>query len=94
MMTRIACTLSLLAFVATLVSGSLVAGHPLTTAIPRALVAMAGMFAIGLVVGWMAKKLIEESLQKEVERLDTERQDVLAKASERIREEEDAITVG
>src|SRR5438270_9209002 len=60
---RLAATLALLAFAACLLAGGVHAGNPFSTTIQRALLAMASTYVIGLVIGLMAKKMIEENIK-------------------------------
>ena len=60
---KLASTLALLAFAACLVAGGVHAGNPFTTTIQRALLAMACTYVIGLVIGSMAEKMIEENVK-------------------------------
>jgi len=59
-MTRIAAACALLVF-AVAVIGGMEADNTFVTTVSRALMAMAGTFAIGLVVGAMAQKMMEEN---------------------------------
>lgn len=65
---RIAASLALIAFVICLLIGRLEADNTFATTVGRALVAMAGTFVIGLVLGVMAQKMIEENLKREAEK--------------------------
>lgn len=75
MPTRVAATLSLLAFAVCLVAGGFGAGNPFATVVWRALLAMGGTFAVGLVVGVMAQKMIEESAAAQARRLAAAREE-------------------
>lgn len=66
---RIAGILSLFAFAVCLVAGAFGATNPFSTIVMRALSAMACTFAVGLVVGLMAQKMLEENLSAEGRRL-------------------------
>lgn len=66
---RIAASLALIAFVICLLIGGLEADNTFATTVGRALVAMAGTFVIGLVLGAMAQRMIEENLKREAEKL-------------------------
>ena len=66
---RIAASLALIAFVVCLLIGGLEADNTFATTVGRALVAMAGTFVVGLVLGAMAQKMIDENLKKEEEKL-------------------------
>jgi hypothetical protein len=63
MPTRLAAILALLAFAFCLVIGGLEAGNTFATTVSRALAAMAGTFVIGLVLGAMGQKMIDENLK-------------------------------
>jgi hypothetical protein len=58
---RFAGATSLLAFAICLLIGGLQVGNPFTTTVSRALVAMAGTFVIGLIVGAMGQKMLDEN---------------------------------
>lgn len=58
---RIAASLAMIAFAVCLAVGAAV-GNTFTTTVLRALLAMAGTFVIGLIVGAMGQKMIEENL--------------------------------
>lgn len=60
MATRIAATFSLFCFAACLVAGLVTADHSFSTLVWRGLVAMAGTFVVGLIVGKMAETMILE----------------------------------
>ena len=59
---RLAAIVALLAFAVCLCVGGFQAGNPFTTTVGRALVAMAGTYVIGLIVGTMGRRAIEENL--------------------------------
>ena len=61
MIRRIAASMALVAFAVCIVVG-LEAGNPFTTVVSRALVALVGTFVLGLVVGAMAQKMLDENL--------------------------------
>jgi hypothetical protein len=63
MPTRLAAILALLAFAFCLVVGGLQTGNTFTTTVSRALGAMAGTFVIGLILGAMAQRMIDENLK-------------------------------
>lgn len=69
MATRIAAVLSLLAFVVCLVVGGLEVGNSFTTTVMRAVTAMLATLVIGLVVGAMARKMLDENLKSQEEKL-------------------------
>ena len=60
---RLAATLALLSFAACLYVGGVHAGNPFGTTVQRALLAMAGTYVIGLIVGAMGQKMIEENIK-------------------------------
>ena len=64
---RIAAACAILAFAVCLVIGAFQADNPFATVVERALLAMAGTFAIGLLVGMMAQKMIDENIKAEEE---------------------------
>ncbi len=66
---RIAASLALIAFALCLVAGGLQAGNTFATTVIRALVAMVGTYVIGLIIGWMGQKMLEDSLLTEEQRL-------------------------
>jgi len=65
---RIAATLALVAFAMCLLVGTQ-AGNTFATTIQRALVAMGGTYVIGLVVGAMGQRMIDEILKAEEQKL-------------------------
>jgi len=65
MVRRVAVVSALAAFSLCLLVGGLDADNPFTTTVWRALVAMAGTLVIGLVVGEMARRMLEESVVSE-----------------------------
>jgi NhaP-type Na+/H+ or K+/H+ antiporter len=69
MATRIAASISLIVFAVCLVVGGIQADNGFATAVIRALVAMLGTFALGLVVGWMAQKMLDENLAHQEHKL-------------------------
>lgn len=64
---RIAATMSLLAFAVCVVLG-LAADNPITTTLYRALLAMGGTLVIGLVIGAMAQRMIDEHVDSQRKR--------------------------
>ena len=74
MSTRLAGCLSLLCFAICLVAGAFGADNAFETVVWRALVGMAVTFVVGLVIGTMAQKMIEENLSGETQRLIEARQ--------------------
>jgi len=69
MATRIAVVSALAAFSLCLLVGGLDADNPFATTVWRALVAMAGTLVIGLVIGEMARRMLEESVAQERKKL-------------------------
>jgi putative copper export protein len=65
---RIAVCISLLAFATSLVAG-IGADNTFTTTVSRALLAMAVSFVIGLVLGTMGQRMLDESLKDREEKL-------------------------
>jgi hypothetical protein len=65
MTNRIAGALALLAFAACLLIGGIHAGNPFSTTVVRALVAMAGTYVVGLIVGAMAQRMLDENIKRE-----------------------------
>jgi len=59
---RMAAAMSLIVFAVCLLEG-LAAGNPLATILYKALVAMAGTMVVGLVVGAMAQKMLDENIK-------------------------------
>jgi hypothetical protein len=62
MPTRLAAILALLVFAVCLLVGGIETGNTFTTTVTRALGAMIGTFVIGLIVGSMGQKMIDENL--------------------------------
>jgi hypothetical protein len=62
MPTRLAAILALLVFAVCLLVGGVETGNTFTTTVGRALAAMAGTFVIGLVIGSMGQRMIDENL--------------------------------
>jgi NhaP-type Na+/H+ or K+/H+ antiporter len=69
MIQRIACAMAFLAFSVCLVVGGLEAGNSFVTTVERAVVAMLVTLVIGLIVGAMARKMLDENLRAEAEKL-------------------------
>jgi hypothetical protein len=63
MPTRLAAILALLVFAVCLVVGGLETGNTFSTTVGRALAAMAGTFVVGLIVGSMGQRMIDENLK-------------------------------
>ena len=68
MTNRIAAALSLLVFTVCVIAGGS-AGNPFSTVVSRALLAMAATMVIGLIVGAMAQKMLDENLKTDEEKL-------------------------
>ncbi len=62
MATRIAACLSLIVFALCLLLG-VQAGNTFSTTVTRALVALAGTFVVGLALGFVAQKMIDENVK-------------------------------
>ena len=69
MIVRIAATMSLIAFAICLLIGGLEADNTFTTVVGRALAAMAVTLVIGLIIGAMAQRMLDENLKAEEEKL-------------------------
>ena len=65
---RIAAALSLVVFAVCLGVG-VAADNPLTTVLGRAMVAMVVTLVIGLILGAMARRMLEENLRAEAEKI-------------------------
>jgi type VI protein secretion system component VasK len=63
MAARIGAVAALLAFSVCVISGGVYGDNPLATTLSRALLAMGVTFVIGLVVGWMAQRMLEENVK-------------------------------
>ena len=83
MPTRIAGCLSLLSFSASLLAGGFGGGASFDVVVGRALAALAFSFVLGLILGTMAQKMLDESLRAEVETLDAARAAKLQEYQER-----------
>ena len=59
---RVAAILAVIAFAMCMVIGGLQAGNPFSTTVLRSLVAMAGTFVVGLVLGAMGQKMLTENV--------------------------------
>ena len=66
---RIAAVMGLLVFTICLVIGGVQADNTFETTVWRALVAMGGTVVIGLAVGWMAQRMLDEHLKVEEKKL-------------------------
>jgi hypothetical protein len=67
---RVAAILALTAFAMCMVVGGLQADNPFTTTVTRSLIAMAGTFIIGLVLGAMGQRMLTENIsQKKVKEM-------------------------
>jgi hypothetical protein len=63
MATRLAAILALLVFAICLVIGGLETGNTFATTVGRALAAMGATFVVGLVLGGMGQRMIDENLK-------------------------------
>jgi len=68
MANRLAGCCALVVFAFCLVLG-LKANNTFSTTVTRALVAMGGTFVVGLLIGWIAQKMLDENLKSEEEKL-------------------------
>ena len=66
---RIAAIASLIAFAICLIAGAFAAENPFTTTVARALIAMCATWVVGLIVGAMAQKMLDENLRPHEEKL-------------------------
>jgi len=66
---RIAASLALIAFAVCLIIGGVEVGNPFATTVIRALAAMVCTYVLGLVLGAMAKAMLDENLKMESEKL-------------------------
>ena len=62
MPTRLAAILALLVFAVCLLVGGIETGNTFTTTVARALAAMVGTYVVGLIIGSMGQKMIDENL--------------------------------
>jgi NhaP-type Na+/H+ or K+/H+ antiporter len=69
MVNRIAGVLALLVFIVCLLTGGIGADNTFATTVERALTAMAVTLVIGLVLGSMARKMLEENVKSESEKI-------------------------
>ena len=69
---KLASTLALLAFAACLYAGGVHAGNSFGATVQRALLAMLGTLVIGLIVGAMAQRMLDENLKLEEEKMKNE----------------------
>jgi hypothetical protein len=60
---RLAAVTSLVVFAVCLIAGS---DNTFGTAVSRALVAMGGTLGLGLIVGWMGQKMIDENVKQQI----------------------------
>ena len=65
---RIAAIASLIAFAVCLIAGGFEANNPFTTTVSRALAAMAATWVVGMIVGAMAQKMLDENLKTHEEK--------------------------
>jgi hypothetical protein len=66
---RIAATLSIIAFAVCLLIGAFEADNTFATTVQRALMAMMVTLIVGLVVGGMAQKMLDENLKPHEEKV-------------------------
>ena len=90
MPTRIAGSLSLLSFAACLLAGGFGGGASFDAVVSRALYALAFTFVLGLILGTMAQKMLDESLLAEATKLEEAR----AAKLEEYQQREPVLTVG
>ena len=69
MVNRMAAVSALMVFVVCLVVGALGADNTFATTVERALTAMAVTMVIGLVVGAMARRMLEENVKSQEEKI-------------------------
>jgi len=69
MVSRIAAVAALIAFTLCLVVSGLQADNTFITTVERALTAMMAMLVIGLIVGAMIRRMLEENLKSQEEKL-------------------------
>ncbi len=69
MVQRLAATLALIVFAVCLIVGGLETGNSFTSAVWRALVAMFWTYVIGLVLGAMGQRMLNENLNVAEEKL-------------------------
>jgi hypothetical protein len=67
MVNRVAAVSALLAFVLCLIVGGVEADNTFATTVERALEAMGATLIIGLVIGGMAKRMLEENVQSQAQ---------------------------
>lgn len=69
MQQRMAGSMAIIAFAVCLLIGGWQADNTFTTTVCRALAAMAGTFVVGLILGAVAQKMLEENLRTEEKKL-------------------------
>lgn len=69
MQRRLAGSMAILAFAICLLIGGWQADNTFTTTVCRALVAMAGTFVVGLILGAVAQKMLDENVRTEEKKL-------------------------
>ena len=77
---RVAAVTSFVVFAVCLVAG---ADNPFGTAVGRALVAMGATLGVGLIVGWMGQKMIEENVTQQQAKAVADATEVLAESTVR-----------
>jgi hypothetical protein len=70
MVNRVAVVFALLVFAVCLIVGGLQADNTFITTVERALTAMMATLVIGLIVGAMARKMIEENLKPDEKKIE------------------------
>ncbi len=88
---RVAATTSFVVFAVCLIAG---AGNTFGTAVGRALTAMMATLAVGLVVGWMGQKMIEENVNQLHAKAVTDASDPTASQSETSIRKDQSNTTG
>ena len=66
---RFAASLALVAFATCLLAGAAQSGNTFTTTVYRALLAMGGTYVLGLFLGVIAQKMLDENLEFEEQKL-------------------------
>lgn len=66
---RIAACMALIAFSLCLAVGAFSAGNSFSTVVLRAMAAMAGTYVIGLVLGLMGRRMLDENVRDEADKL-------------------------
>ncbi|HTL30819.1 MAG TPA: hypothetical protein VL282_16430 [Tepidisphaeraceae bacterium] len=66
---RIAAVMSLIVFAFCLVEGGIRTGNPFSTTVTRAVIAMFVTLMLGLIIGAMGEKMLDENLKSQEEKL-------------------------